>query len=86
VAASAVVLAGGQSRRLGQDKSLLLLDGQPLLVRTLEKLAAVSDDLIVVSNHPQHYDYLQLGARAVRDEQPGVGSPAAPPPGPGPRL
>jgi molybdopterin-guanine dinucleotide biosynthesis protein A len=72
--ASAVVLAGGESRRLGQDKSLLILDGQPLLVRTLDRLAAVSDDLIVVTNTPQRYQHLHLAARLVRDERPGVGS------------
>jgi len=72
--ASAVVLAGGQSQRLGQDKSLLFLEGQPLLVRTLDRLAAVSDDLIVVTNTPQHYEHLHLAARLVPDERPGVGS------------
>lgn len=72
--ASAVVLAGGQSRRLGQDKSLLILDGQPLLLRTLDRLAGLSDDLIVVANDPGRYAHLQLPARLVPDERPGVGS------------
>jgi molybdopterin-guanine dinucleotide biosynthesis protein A len=72
--ASAVVLAGGQSRRLGRDKSLLVLDGQPLLVRTLSRLADVSDDLIVVANDPGRYAPLQLPARLVPDERPGVGA------------
>lgn len=74
VGASAVVLAGGQSRRLGVEKSLLLLDGQPLLMRALDKLAEVSDDLIVVTNEPQRYERLGLAARLVPDERPGVGS------------
>ena len=68
------MLAGGQSRRLGQDKSLLVLDGQPLLVRTLGRLAALSDDLIVVANDPGRYAHLQLQARLVPDERPGMGS------------
>lgn len=72
--ASAVVLAGGESRRLGRDKSLLPLGGRPLLVRTLDKLVAVSDDLIVVTNTPQQYEHLDLPARMVPDERPGVGS------------
>lgn len=74
VAASGVVLAGGQSRRLGVEKSLLLLEGQPLLVRALDRLAEVSDDLIVVTNEPQRYEPLELAARLVPDERPGVGS------------
>ncbi|MEJ2211933.1 MAG: molybdenum cofactor guanylyltransferase, partial [Anaerolineae bacterium] len=40
----------------------------------LDKLAAVSDDLIVVTNKPQDYEHLRLDARLVGDEQPGVGS------------
>ncbi len=71
---SAIVLAGGQSLRLGQDKALLVLDGQPLLVRTLGRLAALSDDLIVVANDPGRYSHLQLHARLVPDERPDVGS------------
>jgi molybdopterin-guanine dinucleotide biosynthesis protein A len=71
---SAVVLAGGQSRRLGVDKSLLLLEGRPLLVRTLDRLAPISEDLIVVTNHPRRYEHLGLAARLVPDERPGVGS------------
>lgn len=74
VPASAIVLAGGESRRLGRDKSLLLLEGRPLLVRTLDRLAAISDDLIVVTNTPQNYAHLDLDARLVRDQRPGVGS------------
>jgi molybdopterin-guanine dinucleotide biosynthesis protein A len=72
--ASAVVLAGGQSRRLGQDKAFMILDGQPLLVRVLDRLAAISDDPIVVANDPGRYAHLQKGVRLVCDERPGVGS------------
>jgi len=71
---SAVILAGGQSRRLGMDKSLLKLEGQSLLARTVDKLAALSDDIIVVTNSPEDYAHLALGARFVRDEQPGAGA------------
>ncbi len=34
-----IVLAGGESRRLGRDKALVPLGGQPLLVRVLRRLA-----------------------------------------------
>jgi molybdopterin-guanine dinucleotide biosynthesis protein A len=71
---SVVVLAGGQSRRLGRDKSLLILDGQPLVARTVHRLAAMSDDLIVVANDTTRYESLALSARLVGDEWPGMGS------------
>jgi molybdopterin-guanine dinucleotide biosynthesis protein A len=73
-AASAVVLAGGKSSRLGADKALLLLDGQPLIARTVQQLSILSDDLIVVTNTPERYELLGLTARLVTDERPGEGS------------
>jgi molybdopterin-guanine dinucleotide biosynthesis protein A len=72
-AISAVVLAGGKSTRLGKDKSLLLLDGEPLLARVVRRLSALSDDLIVMTNDPARYEPLALPARLVSDERPGVG-------------
>lgn len=71
---SAVVLAGGQSSRLGKDKSFLLIGGQPLVARTVHTLAQLSDDLLIVTNWPQRYQPLALPARLVPDEQPGAGS------------
>ena len=71
---SVVILAGGQSRRLGMDKSLLELDGRSLLARTVDKVAALSDDIVVVTNKQENYEHLALKARFVPDEQPGAGA------------
>ncbi len=71
---SVVILAGGQSRRLGQDKSLLLIDGQPLLARIVETMRAVSEDLVVVTNDPERYAPYGLPVRMVPDVRPGVGA------------
>lgn len=72
--ASAVILAGGESHRLGKDKALLEIDGQSLLSRTVQKLAALSDDIIVVSGNPGDYEHLALDVRFVADERPGMGA------------
>ena len=72
--ASVIILAGGQSRRLGSDKSLLPVGGEPLLARTVHRLASLSEDLIVVTNHSERYEPLGLPVRLVPDERPGVGS------------
>ncbi|MGD9147881.1 MAG: molybdenum cofactor guanylyltransferase [Anaerolineae bacterium] len=69
-----VILAGGQSRRLGIDKSLLEVEGQPLLARTVQTLSALSDDLIVVANETARYRSLDLGVRFVADDKRGMGS------------
>ena len=73
-ALSVIILAGGESRRLGIDKSLLEVEGQPLIARAVRKLAALSDDLIVVTNEPTRYEPLALAARFVPDERRGMGS------------
>ena len=69
-----VVLAGGHSRRLGVDKSLLEVDGEPLLVRAVRRLGVLSRDLVVVTNDATRYESLALAARLVPDEKPGLGS------------
>jgi molybdopterin-guanine dinucleotide biosynthesis protein A len=71
---SSVILAGGESRRLGIDKALLELGGQTLVSRVAQKLALLSDDLIVVTNSPEDYRHLSLGVRFVPDERPGEGA------------
>ena len=71
---SVIILAGGESRRLGRDKSLLELDGQPLIARTVHTLTALSDDLVVVTNNATRYQGLALPARYVPDEERGMGS------------
>jgi molybdopterin-guanine dinucleotide biosynthesis protein A len=69
-----IVLAGGQSRRLGIDKSLLEVEGQPLIARTVQVLVTLSDDLVVVTNEPARYRRLALNVRFVADEKRGMGS------------
>jgi molybdopterin-guanine dinucleotide biosynthesis protein A len=71
---SVVILAGGQSRRLGIDKSLLEIEGQTLIARAVHRLAALSDDLIVVTNEPVRYRSLALGVRFVPDDRRGMGA------------
>ena len=71
---SVIVLAGGRSRRLGIDKSLLEIEGQPLISRTVRALESLSDDLIIVTNEPSRYGSLAVVARFVPDERRGMGS------------
>jgi molybdopterin-guanine dinucleotide biosynthesis protein A len=71
---SAIILAGGESRRLGQDKASLVIEGQPLLVRTLETVSQLAEDLIVVTGDVVRYRHLAPGARLIPDERPGQGS------------
>ncbi len=69
---SAVVLAGGQSSRLGMDKSLVTVNGRPLIEQIVAKLVTLSDDVIIVTNSTGKYDYLEV--RLVSDIYPGKGA------------
>ncbi|MEZ4768204.1 MAG: molybdenum cofactor guanylyltransferase [Caldilineales bacterium] len=69
---SVMVLAGGDSRRMGTNKALLELpSGETLIERVLNTLRPLSDDLLIVSNTPDLYAHLD--ARQVSDEFAGAG-------------
>jgi molybdopterin-guanine dinucleotide biosynthesis protein A len=73
--ASAIVLAGGLSQRLGQDKRRLRLWGadQPtLLEHTVRIVAQLCADVVVVLNDPEAW--AGLPARLVPDAYPDGGS------------
>ncbi|KRE89207.1 hypothetical protein ASG87_05450 [Frateuria sp. Soil773] len=61
-----VVLAGGQSTRMGRDKALLDWRGRPLLERQLDALRAAGVDEARVSGDRHGY-------RGIADAQPGLG-------------
>jgi molybdopterin-guanine dinucleotide biosynthesis protein A len=50
---SAIILAGGRSRRFGRDKAGAELLGSPLLQHVVERLAGVCDEIIVVTRKRQ---------------------------------
>jgi molybdopterin-guanine dinucleotide biosynthesis protein A len=45
-----IVLAGGRSSRMGQDKAALVLDGRTLLQRACDALTEVADEIVVVGS------------------------------------
>ncbi len=57
---SVVIQAGGQSSRMGQDKALKLFLGRPLIQRVIERLQRIADELLVTTNHPEDYAFLNL--------------------------
>jgi len=63
--AAGFVLVGGESRRMGQEKALLDLGGQPLVVRTAERLRLVVVELSLVGS-PQRFGDLGLPVLADR--------------------
>ena len=54
------VQAGGESRRMGQDKALMPFLGRPLIQQVLDRLTPIADEVIVTTNRPQDYSFLDL--------------------------
>jgi molybdenum cofactor guanylyltransferase len=50
-----IVLAGGESRRMGRDKAFLKLEGVPLIEHVLRTLRGVFPSTIIVTNNPSAY-------------------------------
>jgi molybdenum cofactor guanylyltransferase len=65
------VLAGGESTRMGRDKALLELGGEPLLVRTARLVGTVVGKQAVVIGPAELYWNLKLAV--VQDDWPGAG-------------
>jgi molybdopterin-guanine dinucleotide biosynthesis protein A len=63
------VLAGGQSRRMGRDKALLELNGQPLIALAVEKLESICESVHVLSSRPELAQFAPL----VPDVHPNCG-------------
>ena len=72
-----VVLAGGRSTRLGQDKVRLRLpgDGRDMLARTADLLAACTDGVVISCRAPASGEDTPAlpGIRSIPDAEPGLG-------------
>ncbi len=67
-----VIQAGGESRRMGQDKALLPFLGRPLIERIITRLAPLADEFFITTNQPDAYQFLRLPL--FTDERPGRGA------------
>jgi molybdopterin-guanine dinucleotide biosynthesis protein A len=73
VRVTGVIQAGGKSMRMGgRPKALLELGGRRIIERVLDAVAPVVDDVLIVTNTPELYDFLRLPM--VGDAYPDHGS------------
>lgn len=54
-----VVLAGGQSSRMGTNKSLLPINGKAAIVHIVDELVYCVDEVIIIANETKPYEFLQ---------------------------
>ena len=73
---TAIILAGGMSRRLGRNKALEPFQGETLIRRVIRRMSQVASNIIVVANDHERVAELDLPDRVtpVIDEYPGKGS------------
>ena len=73
---TAVILAGGMSRRLGRNKALEPFRGETLIHRVIRRMRQVASNIIIVANDDERVAELDLpeGVTSVIDEYPGKGS------------
>lgn len=58
---SGIVLAGGKSTRMGTNKSLLKIDGEPVIKIIVEELQTCTDEVVLITNEkPDVYDFLNV--------------------------
>jgi molybdopterin-guanine dinucleotide biosynthesis protein A len=54
------IQAGGESSRMGEDKALKTFLGRPLIQRVVDRLSSIADEVIVTTNRPEDYAFLNL--------------------------
>lgn len=62
---TAIILAGGKSSRMGFDKQFLSIDERRLMDSIIKKLKKEFDEIIIVTNKPDHY--IGLGHKITED-------------------
>src|SRR5438094_1828 len=68
---SAVILAGGNSRRMGTDKALLVLQGRSLIGTIVDRVRMITDEIWISANDQFKYEF--LGLPVIQDVYQGQG-------------
>jgi molybdopterin-guanine dinucleotide biosynthesis protein A len=55
---SIVIQAGGESKRMGESKACVSFLGEPLLMRAINTLLPIADEMIITSNEPETLDFI----------------------------
>lgn len=67
-----IILSGGKSSRLGQEKGLADFNGKPLIQYAIDVLKPISDKIIISANN-QLDEYTSFGYEVVQDQVRGIG-------------
>ena len=68
---SVSIQAGGESRRMGQNKALIPFLGKPLIQRVIERVKEIAGEIFIITNDRPSYEF--LGLPLIADKIPGYG-------------
>jgi molybdopterin-guanine dinucleotide biosynthesis protein A len=69
--ATAIIMAGGDSRRMGIDKSMLLIKGRPIIEHICDQLRGTFSQILISSDEVEKLAF--LGLKIIPDKMPGQG-------------
>lgn len=69
--ATVIIMAGGSSRRMGTDKSLLPISGRPIIERICQRLRCCFEQILISADEADKFTF--LGLAVVPDKVPGQG-------------
>ena len=59
-----IILAGGKSSRMGQDKGLMDYEGKPMILHVINALQKISKNIVIIANNEE---YAQFGFPTYND-------------------
>lgn len=55
-----IILAGGKSTRMGENKSLLKIDELTVIERVIRLMNSIFNDVILITNTPEEYEFVDI--------------------------
>jgi molybdopterin-guanine dinucleotide biosynthesis protein A len=71
-----LVLSGGEGSRIGREKGLLNLNGDPMLSRVIDSMLGLVDEVVIAVGQGRaklYEDYREIGFEIVEDREAGIG-------------
>jgi molybdopterin-guanine dinucleotide biosynthesis protein A len=63
---SGIILSGGKSSRMGEDKAFLPFPDKPLIEIVIDKLKLIFKELLIITDKPEHYK--KYNVKIFKDE------------------